>query len=74
MNGRNALTAYLSTIGAIVLLAVCGAVAVFAVDDEKRLAQIIAALGFIGSAITALAALAGGFRPRQQATKEGDGS
>ena len=59
---RNNLVAFCVCIGAIVILSLSAVVVCVAIDQTKYLAQIIAALGFIGSAITGLVAIGGGFR------------
>lgn len=60
---QEALTAYLWTLGAIVLLTALGALAV-AFAPKERLDEVLAALGFIGAATTGLVGVIGTFRPR----------
>lgn len=64
MPARYNLTAYLATIGAIVLLALsAAAVCLFAsVDSEVNLARIIGGLAFISAAIAGLTGIAGTFK------------
>lgn len=59
---QNNLIAFGICIGAIVILSIGAAVICIAVDEKQHLAEIVAALGFIGSAITGLVAIGGGFR------------
>jgi hypothetical protein len=59
---RNNLIAFCVCVGSIVVLALGAAVICVMIDETKYLAQIVAALGFIGSAITGLVAIGGGFR------------
>jgi len=59
---RNNLIAFAVCIGAIVILGIGAALICVNLDSDKHLAQIVAALGFIGSAITGLVAIGGGFR------------
>lgn len=64
MKDRHNLIAYLTTIGAIVLLALAAAaVCLFAkVDSEVNLARIIGGLAFISAAIAGLTGIAGTFK------------
>ncbi len=66
MNNRHNVIAYLSTLGAIVILSLAGAaVCIFAqADTEVNLARIIGALAFIGSAIAGLTGVIGTFKAR----------
>lgn len=58
--------AYLSTLAAIVILSLAGAlVCVFgAYNSEVNLARVVGALSFIGGAITGLIGVIGTFRPK----------
>jgi heme/copper-type cytochrome/quinol oxidase subunit 4 len=67
---QSSLWAYLATLVAIVVMTIAAAVICVAVDAEKHLAQIVAALGFIGAAVTGLIGVIGTFRPRHQLTSE----
>ena len=60
----HALYAYLATLGAIVLLVLAAAIVCMTLDVETHLAQIVAALGFIGAAVTGLIGVIGAFRPK----------
>jgi hypothetical protein len=62
VESRNNLVAFCVCVGAIVVLSVGAALICISVDEQKYLAEIVAALGFIGSAITGLVAIGGGFR------------
>lgn len=68
MNNRHNVIAYLATLGAIVLLSMCGAVVcVFAPSDsEVNLARIIGALAFIGAGVSGLIGVIGTFKATQQ--------
>jgi hypothetical protein len=68
---QDALIAYLATLAAIVLLSVVGGLAV-ALAPERYLDEVLAALGFIGMAVTGLIGVIGTFRPKGQATGEMD--
>ena len=60
-----ALVAYLSTIGAIVLLSIGAAIVCVLFDGTPdELAKLVVALGFIGAAVTGLIGIAGTFRPK----------
>lgn len=59
---RNNLIAFCICIGAIVILSATAAIICVVIDQTKYMAQIVASLGFIGSAITGLVAIGGGFR------------
>jgi len=62
---RSALIAYLATLGAIVGLALAAAIVCMVFDGtEAQLAKVIAALAFIGGAITGLIGVIGTFRPK----------
>lgn len=58
---RNNLVAFCVCIGSIVVLSISAAIICVFVES-KYLPEIVAALGFIGSAITGLVAIGGGFR------------
>lgn len=60
---QEALTAFLALVGAITVLATAGAIAV-ALAPEDRIDRVLAALGFIGAAVTGLVGVMGTFRPR----------
>lgn len=66
MNPDNHLLyAYVATLTAIVVLAIGGAVVCTTFDGtDAQLAKVIAALAFIGGAITGLIGVIGTFRPR----------
>jgi hypothetical protein len=68
---QDALIAYLATLGAIVLLSSVGGLAV-ALAPERYLDEVLAALGFIGMAVTGLIGVIGTFRPKARATGEMD--
>lgn len=78
MNANNqALIAYLSTLGAIVLLTIAAAAIVMLAnfDSEQTLAKVIAALAFISAAVTGLIGVIGTFRPKgppSATTQSGD--
>ncbi|KQM60050.1 MULTISPECIES: hypothetical protein [unclassified Sphingomonas] len=57
-------TAYLATLAAIVVLTLTAAIVCVTVDAETKLAQIVAALGFISAAVTGLIGVIGTFRPK----------
>lgn len=62
---RSALIAYLATLGSIVALALAAAIICMVFDGtEAQLAKVIAALAFIGGAITGLIGVIGTFRPK----------
>lgn len=61
-DSRNNLIAFCVTVFAIFALAVTAAVICVMINPSDKLAQIVAAMGFIGSGITGLIAVAGGFR------------
>lgn len=69
---QEALTAYLATLAAIVLLSVGGALAV-ALTPVERLDEVLAALGFIAGAITGLVGVIGTFRPKARDDAPHDG-
>lgn len=56
--------AYLSTLAAIVILSITAAVVCIVIEPDTHLAQIVAALGFISSAVTGLIGVIGTFRPK----------
>jgi hypothetical protein len=58
-----ALIAYLATLGAIVILVLAAALVCLQYDGDN-LPQIVAALGFIGAAVTGLIGVIGTFRPK----------
>lgn len=68
MKQQHSLLAYLATLSAIVVMTIAAALICIVVDAEKHLAQIIAALGFIGAAVTGLIGVIGTFRPRVSET------
>jgi hypothetical protein len=68
---QDALIAYLATLAAIVVLSAVGGLAV-ALAPERYLDEVLAALGFIGMAVTGLIGVIGTFRPKGQATGEMD--
>jgi multisubunit Na+/H+ antiporter MnhC subunit len=59
-----AMWAYMATLGAIVVMTLAAALICIFVDADKHLAQIVAALGFIGAAVTGLIGVIGTFRPK----------
>lgn len=61
---HHSLWAYLATLGAIVILVLAAVWVCVTVDAETHLAQIVAALGFIGAAISGLIGVIGTFRPK----------
>lgn len=68
MSGRQsarqeALTAYLATIGGVVVLSVFGALAVIFAPEGKA-EKVLAAMAFISAGVTGLVGVAGAFRPR----------
>lgn len=65
---QEALTAFLALVGAITVLAAAGAIAV-ALAPEDRIDRVLAALGFIGAAVTGLVGVMGTFRPRARGEK-----
>ena len=72
-NGQ-ALIAYLATLGAIVVLVLSAALVCLQYDGDN-LPQIVAALGFIGAAVTGLIGVIGTFRPKggpTASTESGD--
>jgi hypothetical protein len=64
VENRHNLIAYLSTLGAITSMSIVAAVICVSMDVEKHLAQIVAALGFIGAAVTGLIGVIGTFKAR----------
>jgi hypothetical protein len=68
---QDALIAYLATLGAIVVLSVVGGLAVALAPDEY-LDEVLAALGFIGMAVTGLIGVIGTFRPKARESGEMD--
>lgn len=62
MNHKSRLIAFLATLSAIVVLSLAAAVAVMLSEGTD---DVIAALGFISSAVTGLIGLIGTFRPAQ---------
>jgi hypothetical protein len=68
---QDALIAYLATLAAIVVLSAVGGLAV-ALAPERYLDEVLAALNFIGMAVTGLIGVIGTFRPKGQATGEMD--
>jgi hypothetical protein len=63
---RLSLIAYLSTVGAIVVMTLAAAAICVMVNPDNHLPQIVAALGFIGAAVTGLIGVIGTFRPKEQ--------
>lgn len=64
-SNRQAMICYLATLGAIVGLALAAALICMVFDGtEAQLAKVIAALAFIGGAITGLIGVIGTFRPK----------
>jgi hypothetical protein len=77
MNNRHNLIAYLSTINAIMVLALAAAAVCLwsKIDSEVNLARIIGGLAFISSAIAGLTGIAGTFKATNQpsaTTQTGD--
>lgn len=70
-SSQHSLVAYLATLAAIVVLPLAAAIIVLTVDPEQRLAQIVAALGFISAAVTGLIGVIGTFRPKQELPRRG---
>lgn len=70
MNNRHNVIAYLATLGAIVLLSMCGAlVCIFAPSNtEVNLARIIGALAFIGAGVSGLIGVIGTFKATSSPT------
>jgi hypothetical protein len=64
---KHSLIAYLATLLAIVALCLAAAIICLTVSavDEVHVARIIAALGFIGAAVTGLIGVIGTFRPQK---------
>jgi len=58
------LIAYLSTLGAIVVLTITAAIITISIDDQENLPQIVAALAFVSAATTGLVGVIGTFRPK----------
>jgi len=56
--------AYLATLIAIVVLSLAAAIVCIVISPDTHLPQIIAALGFINSAVTGLIGVIGTFRPK----------
>lgn len=65
---KEALYAYIATLGAITLLTLAAAAVVLSVDTDKNLPEIVASLGFIGAAVTGLIGVIGTFRPKSYPT------
>jgi multisubunit Na+/H+ antiporter MnhC subunit len=62
---KEAMVAYLATLGAIVLLTIAAVVICMTFDGkEDQLAKVIAALAFIGGSTTGLIGVIGTFRPK----------
>lgn len=75
IDAQEAMLAYLATLLAIVVMTIAAAVICLTVDAETHFAQIVAALGFIGAAVTGLIGVIGTFRPKGQpaaTTQSGD--
>lgn len=72
MGNQHNLIAYLSTLAAIVALAVVGALIVYNANanTEVALSKLIGALAFIATAIAGLNGVIGTFRPNQQPTTQ----
>lgn len=64
MNNRHNVIAYLATLAAIVVMTVVAAIICVVVEPDTHLAQIVAALGFIGAAVTGLIGVIGTFKAR----------
>lgn len=67
---QHSLWAYLATLGAIVVLTLGAVLVCVSVSASTHLAQIVAALGFIGAATTGLIGVIGTFRPKGPPTAE----
>lgn len=64
MKESQTLIAYLATLASMVILALAAMLVCVFVDADTHLAQIVAALGFIGAAIAGLTGVLGTFKPR----------
>jgi multisubunit Na+/H+ antiporter MnhC subunit len=64
MNNRHNVVAYLATLAAIVIMSIVAAIICVSVEPDSHLAQIVAALGFIGAAVTGLIGVIGTFKAR----------
>lgn len=64
MNNRHNVIAYLATLSAIVIMSIVAAIICIVVEPDTHLAQIVAALGFIGAAVTGLIGVIGTFKAR----------
>ncbi len=64
MNNKHNVIAYLATLSAIVVMSIVAAVICVAIEPDTHLAQIVAALGFIGAAVTGLIGVIGTFKAR----------
>ena len=65
-DAKESLVAYVATLCAIVVLTLAAVIAIGAgnLTSETGVAKLIAALGFIGSAVTGLIGVIGTFRPK----------
>ena len=61
-DSRNNLVAFCVSIAAILALTLAAVIVCITVNAQTHLPEIIAAMGFVGSGITGLIAIAGGFR------------
>ncbi|WP_303763850.1 hypothetical protein [Sphingobium yanoikuyae] len=64
MNNRHNVLSYLATLAAIVIMTIVAAIICVVVDPDTHLPQIVAALGFIGAAVTGLIGVIGTFKAR----------
>ncbi|MGA1810413.1 hypothetical protein VHN57_08665 [Sphingobium sp. WW5] len=64
MNNRHNVLSYLATLAAIVIMTIVAAVICVVVEPDTHLPQIVAALGFIGAAVTGLIGVIGTFKAR----------
>ena len=67
MNNRHNVLSYLATLAAIVIMTIVAAVICVVVEPDTHLPQIVAALGFIGAAVTGLIGVIGTFKARDNA-------
>ncbi|MFX4085809.1 hypothetical protein ACKU27_11975 [Sphingobium yanoikuyae] len=64
MSNRHNVLSYLATLAAIVIMTIVAAVICVVVEPDTHLPQIVAALGFIGAAVTGLIGVIGTFKAR----------